>query len=176
MLFYVHTHLLQLGAYAYIVKKVAIDGAAAMEKEARCNVTALRQATRNISQFYDSVLAESGLRSTQRAILARISRQDRAPTMSELASGLVLDRTALNHNLKPLERDGLVAILTDPDDRRSKRIKLTRRGEAKLAESESAWKRAQERFETAFGAKEAAALRSTLALVASLDLSEAKAG
>jgi DNA-binding MarR family transcriptional regulator len=146
-----------------------------MDKEARCNVTALRQATRNLSQFYDSLLAGSGVRSTQRAILARIARQDRPPTMSELASGLVLDRTALNHNLKPLQRDGLITIATDPDDRRSRRIKLTRRGEAKLAESESAWRRAQERFEAAFGAKEAAALRSTLAFVASLDFSEARA-
>ena len=146
-----------------------------MEKEAsRCNVTALRKAARHISQFYDTILSESGMRATQRAILVATAREG-SPTIGELASALVLDRTALNHNLKPLQRDGLLVIAADAGDRRSKRVKLTRRGEARLAESESAWRRAQDRFEAAFGAKEAAALRKTLASVASLDLSGANA-
>jgi DNA-binding MarR family transcriptional regulator len=138
----------------------------------RCNVTAFRKATRHISQLYDTMLAASGLRATQRAILVNIAR-DAAPTMSALAAALVLDRTALNHNLKPLERDGLITVAADPDDRRTKRVRLTRRGEAKLAESEAHWKRAQDIFETAFGSKEAAELRKTLALVASLDFTVA---
>src|SRR5579871_4578993 len=142
-------------------------------KPSSCNVTALRKATRNVSQFYDTVLAGSGIRATQRAILASIARRG-SPTIGELAGELVLDRTALNHNLKPLLRDGLIAITADATDRRSKRVKLSRRGEAKLMESEGAWKRAQERFEAAFGNKEAAALRKTLALIASLDLSDPK--
>lgn len=146
-----------------------------MEKEAsRCNVTALRKAARHISQFYDTILSKSGMRATQRAILVATAREG-SPTIGELASALVLDRTALNHNLKPLQRDGLLVIAADAGDRRSKRVKLTRRGEARLAKSESAWRRAQDRFEAAFGAKEAAALRKTLALVASLDLSGANA-
>jgi DNA-binding MarR family transcriptional regulator len=139
-----------------------------------CNVTALRKAARHVSQFYDTALAESGLRATQRAILVNIARSG-TPTMGELAGALVLDRTALNHNLKPLQRDGLVAIVPDPADRRSKLVQLTRRGEAKLAESQLAWKHAQERFESAFGAKQAADLRRTLELVASLDLSASPA-
>ena len=72
--------------------------------------------------------------------------------MSELAAALVLDRTALNHNLKPLQRDGLVTVTVDKDDRRSRLVRLTKRGEARLAETRTAWQQAQERFETAFGA------------------------
>jgi DNA-binding MarR family transcriptional regulator len=145
-----------------------------MEKQASlCNVTALRKAARHVSQFYDTMLSDSGMRATQRAILAGIARVG-SPTIGELASALVLDRTALNHNLKPLQRDGLLVIDADAGDRRSKRIKLTRRGETRLRESEDGWKRAQEHFEAAFGAKEAAALRKTLALIASLDFSESK--
>jgi DNA-binding MarR family transcriptional regulator len=136
-----------------------------------CNVTALRKAARHVSQLYDEMLAPSGLRATQRAILIYIARGG-SPTMGELAAALVLDRTALNHNLKPLERDGLVAITVDHNDRRSKRVQLTKRGETRLAESLSAWKRAQERFEAAFGTKEAAELRKTLELVAALEFPE----
>ncbi len=141
------------------------------ETENRCNVTALRKATRHVSQLYDNLLAGAGLRATQRAVLIYIARSG-TPTMGELADALVLDRTALNHNLKPLQRDGLVTIVPDRNDRRSKLVQLTKRGEAKLAESQLAWKQAQERFEAAFGAKQAADLRRTLDLIASLEFSE----
>jgi DNA-binding MarR family transcriptional regulator len=137
----------------------------------RCNLTALRKATRRVSQLYDSILATSGLRGTQRAILVYVRRSG-SPTMGELAAALVLDRTALNHNLKPLERDGLLTITVDKNDRRSRLVRLTKRGEARLDESQAAWREAQDRFETAFGAKQAADLRQTLELVAALEFGE----
>ncbi|WP_050423287.1 MarR family winged helix-turn-helix transcriptional regulator [Bradyrhizobium tropiciagri] len=137
----------------------------------RCNLTALRKATRRVSQLYDQILAASGLRGTQRAILVYVKRSG-SPTMGELAAALVLDRTALNHNLKPLERDGLLTITVDKNDRRSRLVRLTKRGEVRLDESQAAWLEAQERFETAFGARQAADLRQTLELVAALDFGE----
>ena len=137
----------------------------------RCNVTALRKATRHVSRLYDEMLAPCGLRATQRAILIYIARGG-TPSMGELSAALVLDRTALNHNLKPLERDGLVAVTVDDSDRRSKRVQLTKRGEARLAESAPAWRRAQERFEAAFGTRRAAELRETLELIAALEFPE----
>jgi DNA-binding MarR family transcriptional regulator len=145
--------------------------AASLPVENLCNVTALRRATRHVSQLYDAMLAPTGLRSTQRAILVYVARYG-SPTMSELASALVLDRSALNHNLKPLERDGLLRIVVDEDDRRSRRILLSKQGEAKLRESAPAWRRAQACFETAFGAGSSASLRGSLQRVAALDFTE----
>jgi DNA-binding MarR family transcriptional regulator len=131
----------------------------------RCNSTALRKATRRVSQLYDAVLAPTGLRSTQRSILMHIARAG-APNLGDLALSLVLDRSALGHNLKPLERDGLVTIDVDPADRRSRLARLTKKGEAKLRESAVLWDVAQTRFETAFGVEQARALRATLAVIA----------
>ena len=144
---------------------------AKLEAGTRCNVTALRKATRHVSQLYDEMLASSGLRGTQRSILVNIDKHG-SPSMGELAAALVLDRTALNHNLKPLQRDGLVTITVDRNDRRTKLVQLTKRGEARLADSQAAWKGAQDRFEAAFGIKEAAELRRTLELIASLEFPE----
>ena len=144
---------------------------AKLEAGTRCNVTALRKATRHVSQLYDEMLASSGLRGTQRSILVNIDKHG-SPSMGELAAALVLDRTALNHNLKPLQRDGLVTITVDRNDRRTKLVQLTKRGEARLAESQAAWKGAQDRFEAAFGVKEAAELRRTLDFIASLEFLE----
>lgn len=138
----------------------------------RCNGTALRKAMRRVSQLYDEVLAPCGLRSTQRSLLMHIARAGN-PTMGELAEALVLDRSALAHNLKPLERDGFIEIVVDDKDRRSRRIALTTLGNAKLAESMKLWAQAQRRFEHVFGEEEARALRATLHRIASSQFEEA---
>jgi len=131
----------------------------------RCNNTALRKATRRVSQLYDAILAPTGLRSTQRSILLNIARF-RSPTMGELAASLVLDRSALGHNLKPLEREGYIVLEIDPEDKRNRLAKLTKKGETKLRETTVLWKAAQERFENKFGAERANALREALAVIA----------
>ena len=141
------------------------DHGLALGDNNRCNNTALRKATRRVSQLYDSVLAPTCLRSTQRSILLNIARFG-SPTMGELAASLVLDRSALGHNLKPLERDGFVALEVDPADRRNRLATLTRKGESKLRETAALWQVAQERFESRFGAAEAKALREALAVIA----------
>jgi DNA-binding MarR family transcriptional regulator len=43
-----------------------------------------------------------------------------------------VDRTTLGRNIRPLERDGLIAIESDPSDRRSKILRLTKAGEARF--------------------------------------------
>jgi len=136
--------------------------------KSQCNVTALRKASRRLSQIYDAALAAHGLRSTQRAILAHIARAN-SPTMSELAAALVLDRTALNHNLKPLERDGYLKVLVDENDARGRRIELTARGQQILDASQNDWQAAQLRFEQLFGKTQAAALRSALEAIAAME-------
>jgi DNA-binding MarR family transcriptional regulator len=137
----------------------------------RCNNTALRKATRRVSQLYDSVLAPTGLRSTQRSILLNIARIG-SPTVGELAASLVLDRSALGHNLKPLEREGLIVLDVDPDDKRNRLAKLTTKGECKLRETAALWHAAQKRFEDKFGIAKAKALREVLALIAAEEFEE----
>ncbi len=136
------------------------NGGTAVPPEGRCNNTALRKAMRRVSQLYDTLLAPSGMKATQRSMMNQIARSG-APTVSELAAALVLDRSALAHNLKPLERDGLVTVTVDPNDKRSRVVKLTKLGEARLEDSKELWETAQRRFENAFGAKKANELRQS---------------
>jgi DNA-binding MarR family transcriptional regulator len=137
----------------------------------RCNNTALRKATRRVSQLYDSVLAPTGLRSTQRSILLSIARAG-SPTMGQLAVSLVLDRSALGHNLKPLEREGFIVLDTDPNDKRNRLAKLTKKGENKLRETATLWREAQDRFEQKFGTNKAEALRKALAVIAATEFDD----
>jgi DNA-binding MarR family transcriptional regulator len=131
-----------------------------------CHCTALRKASRRISLFYDSALEPCGLRITQLAILNQIARSG-APKIGELAEALVMDPGALAHNLKPLERDGLVEIRSDPKDRRNRLVTLTAAGRKKREQSAAAWQRAQDAFEEAFGITKSPSLRKALEFIIS---------
>jgi DNA-binding MarR family transcriptional regulator len=133
----------------------------------RCNNTALRKASRRLSQVYDEILEPSGLKATQLSILAEIDRRgDEPPTMKTLAEALVMDRSTLGQNIRPLERDGLLALTDNPTDGRSKNVVLTKDGKGKVVEAEAMWRMAQDLFEKNFGVGEAAALRKALLLIA----------
>src|ERR1700753_3154278 len=132
----------------------------------RCNCTALRKASRRMSQFYDAALAPSGLRATQFAILVDLARRgDSPPTIRDMSETMALDQSTIGQNLRPLEREGLVALVQDEADRRSRRIQLTKAGWARFTEARPLWQEAQEQFESSFGKRAAAELRSVLATV-----------
>jgi DNA-binding MarR family transcriptional regulator len=127
----------------------------------QCNCFAARAAARHVSQFYDQFLAPTGLRATQLSILARLKRKDPL-TINTLAEDMVMDRTTLGRNILPLQRDGLIRIEPAACDRRAKELHLTKAGERRLQAGLKGWSQAQARFETVFGAKRAADLRTLL--------------
>jgi DNA-binding MarR family transcriptional regulator len=138
----------------------------------RCNFTALRKAVRRISQLYDVAFAPCGLRATQWSILVYVGRAGR-PTQAQLADSLALDRSALAHNLKPLERDGLVESVVDKKDKRSRLVMLTPAGRVKVMESLQLWEDAQHKIETIFGVQKAKSLRASLEILSSKAFSHA---
>jgi DNA-binding MarR family transcriptional regulator len=100
-------------------------------------------------------------------MLAEIERRAEAPpTIRDLAEKLVMDQSTIGQNLRPLEREGLISLVTDASDRRSRRVKLTKTGRSKLAAALPLWRVAQERFESGFGKRAAAELRTVLGAIA----------
>jgi DNA-binding MarR family transcriptional regulator len=135
----------------------------AVPADGSCNATAMRKASRRLAKFYDDILEPCGLRATQYAILHELNRRMQAPpTMRELADALVMDRSALGHSLRPLEREGLVRLARSDEDRRRRHVIMTAAGEAKRRQGTPLWQIAQDRFEKVFGRAEAAQLRRTL--------------
>jgi DNA-binding MarR family transcriptional regulator len=133
-----------------------------------CNCHALRAAARHVTQAYDQFLAPAGLRTTQFAILAKLKRNGPL-TINALAEEMVMDRTTLGRNILPLERDGLIRIAPAASDRRAKELHLTRAGEQRFHAGRRGWAAAQARFESAYGARRASALRDLLRAVVSSD-------
>jgi DNA-binding MarR family transcriptional regulator len=138
-----------------------------------CNCLAVRQAARHLTQFYDQFLAPAGLRTTQFSILAKL-KYIGPLTINALAKELVMDRTTLGRNILPLERDGLIAVGTGTADRRSKELRVTEAGAARLRTATKGWAEAQDRFEDMFGRKRSAELRALLRAVSASDFGAAQ--
>lgn len=67
--------------------------------------------------------------------------------MASVAGLLAMDRTTLTAALKPLERRGLVRILVDEADQRSRRLILTSEGESLLAAALPTWQQTHREIE-----------------------------
>jgi DNA-binding MarR family transcriptional regulator len=139
-----------------------------------CNCSALRQAARHVTRFYDAFLFPAGLRTTQFSILAKL-RQRGPLTITALAAAMVMDRTTLGRNIRPLQRRGLVAIASGRRDHRSKEMHLTETGLELLRAAGASWREAKRRFDALLGVERTSALRKLLHTVSVTDLASAEA-
>ena len=130
-----------------------------------CNCFQTRKAARRLTQIYDAILAPSGIRSTQYMIMAVLQERG-GVSVNDLAGLMLIERTAMGKNLKPLERDALIAVNVSDVDRRSRTITLTKKGSKLLEQAYPLWRAAQSRFEKKHGKQFAEDLRGMLHAVA----------
>jgi DNA-binding MarR family transcriptional regulator len=109
-----------------------------------CLCNALRQAARSVSRLYDEELRGIGLRTTQHSLL-RLLRRAGEVRQRDLGRLTSLDETTLTRNLRPLLKNGWLAVRAG-EDRREKLFTITAAGVAKLEEALPAWERAQQRL------------------------------
>jgi DNA-binding MarR family transcriptional regulator len=127
---------------------------------APCQCLSVRQAARAITQLYDEAYRTTGIRATQFPILM-CARRSGAIAVSKMAEYLVMDRTTLTRNLRPLQREGLIAIESGTD-KRTKSISLTDAGRAKFSEALPFWEEAQRRMREGLGEDRVARLADDL--------------
>jgi DNA-binding MarR family transcriptional regulator len=128
-----------------------------------CNCLALRQAARHVSALYDRHLAAEGITTAQYSILAKLARLG-PQSIGALAGMMVMDRTTTTRAVRPLARDGLVAIAPGEDER-TRLVRITPAGESRVKAATVRWRTAQKEFEAGYGAEAAARLRTDLATV-----------
>ncbi len=138
----------------------------AVMKCTECTCLHLRKATRAVTQLFDAKLKPSGLRVTQFTLLAAI-RLVGGVTINRLAKELAMDRTTLTRNLKPLEKQGLIAIEAG-QDQRTRLATLTERGHEALAHALPLWERAQTEVINRLGGERWRSLLADLSATVSL--------
>jgi DNA-binding MarR family transcriptional regulator len=111
---------------------------------AACTCANLRKATRVITQAYDAALQPTGLKATQFTLLSVLENCGPLP-LTQFAAALVMDRTTLTRNLKPLAAKEFVAI--EPTaDQRVRQVVLTLAGMRVWKAARPHWERAQSRL------------------------------
>src|SRR5262249_33701635 len=121
----------------------------------------LRRTSRVVNRHYDDFLRPVGLRAAQFNILAVLA-QSGPSSLSDLASVLGIERSALARNLKPITRKGFV-VLSYGEDRRRRVTEVTRAGKRKLKQALSKWNRAQTELRAKLGEDQAGLLVQVLA-------------
>jgi DNA-binding MarR family transcriptional regulator len=104
---------------------------------------------RVVSQAYDAALRPSGLRATQFTLLAVLAHKGKIP-LTKLSEILVMDRTTLTRNLKPLLAKGWLEIGREKDER-IRLISITGPGRTILAGATPLWREAQARVTVELG-------------------------
>ncbi len=114
-----------------------------------CTCLSLRKAARAVTQMYDEALRPSGLRATQLSLLFSVEHEG-PRGITELAKMLVMDRTTLTRNLKPLLDQKLLEVIDGPD-RRQRPIAITAKGRDVLARALPRWQDVQARLALGLG-------------------------
>jgi len=133
---------------------------------AECVCSNIRKAARAVTQLYDGILKPSGLRVTQFALLAVLASAG-PTTITRLGQILVMDRTTMTRNLKPLVNQGLITIEAG-QDQRTRVVALTASGREALAKALPLWEKAQTRVVEGLGRQRWSTLQADLSAVIAL--------
>ena len=132
-----------------------------LEVRDTCLCLHVQRAARALARRFDEALRPVGLTSGQFSLLNALNRHE-PPAIGPVARLLAMDRTTLTAALRPLERDGLVVIATDPDDRRSRLLRLTDEGQRVLASAVPIWRDTHAAIEAGLPALQPDSLRGAL--------------
>ncbi|MBL4891912.1 MAG: winged helix-turn-helix transcriptional regulator [Rhizobiaceae bacterium] len=116
---------------------------------ASCTCTNIRKAARIVTQAYNDALRPVDLRSTQFTLLANLTRKGDTP-LTQLAEAMVMDRTTLTRNLKPLERRQLIHIGHEKDQR-VRKIGITPAGKQIFEDALPLWQEMQKQIAQGMG-------------------------
>jgi DNA-binding MarR family transcriptional regulator len=114
-----------------------------------CSSLKLRQLSRRVSQEFDAVVGNAGLKTTQYSLLSHVVRLGPVRP-GQLAAVMEMDASTLTRNLQPLVSQGWVEV-GPGEDRRSRQVAITEAGAAKHAQAQKEWKRAQQAFNARLG-------------------------
>ncbi len=126
-----------------------------------CLCLHVQRAARALARRFDEALRPAGITSGQFSLLNALNRP-KPPSVGPVAQLLAMDRTTLTAALKPLERDGLVAISRDPEDRRNRLLLLTEKGREALSSAVPIWRDLHSTLEAELPELEPEALRGAL--------------
>lgn len=129
-----------------------------------CLCLATQRAARALARRFDAALRPFGLTNGQFSLMVALNQAE-PPPIGRLAPLLAMDRSTLTAAVKPLERRGLLQLVPDAEDRRSRRVAITPEGVALMRQAIKAWRAAHATLDQDIGLNRAETLRRSLALL-----------
>ena len=142
------------------ILKAAVADPPATAGPVGCSSLKLRQLSRRVSQHFDHIVGDAGLKTTQYSLLSHITRLGPIRP-GELAAVMEMDPSTLTRNLQPLIAHGWVVVGAGADGR-SRSVEATDAGRAKRSEAQREWKRAQMALNDRLGPQRVARLHSVI--------------
>lgn len=141
-----------------------------LEVRDTCVCLHVQRAARVLARRFDAALKPVGITNGQFSLLMSLNRPimpgvPRA-TMGNVAELLGMDRTTLTASARVLVRRGLMRVVAEPDDRRSRILVLTDEGRRVLSAAVPIWKHVHEALEREIGAGNMEMLREHLNAIA----------
>ena len=136
-----------------------------------CASLNFRRTARAVTRMYDTAMQDSGVRSTQFAILVGIAKIQPV-SMGKLADVLVIDRTTLTRSLRLLKKQRLITI-SGRTSMRQRLLELTPEGEKALERSLPLWRAVHAQFVSEVGSDYWLKLRSELERLAHATMAQA---
>ncbi|MFC5864287.1 MarR family winged helix-turn-helix transcriptional regulator [Acidicapsa dinghuensis] len=141
-----------------------------LEVRDTCVCLHVQRAARVLARRFDAALKPAGITNGQFSLLMSLNRpiMPGVPkaTMGNVAELLGMDRTTLTAAARVLVRRGLMKVVAEPDDRRSRILVLTEEGRRVLAAAVPIWKRAHQALEKEIGAEALETVRQHLNVIA----------
>lgn len=148
-----------------------------LEVRDTCVCLHVQRAARVLARRFDAALKPVGITNGQFSLLVSLNRplMPGVPkaTMGSVAELLGMDRTTLTAAARVLVRRGLMKVIAEPDDRRSRILVLTDEGRRVLAAAVLIWRREHAALEREVGVEALESLRQQLNAIGK---SESKSG
>lgn len=130
---------------------------------AACPGMRVARATRVLARVFNDEFRALGLQASQHGVLTFLALAGPdGTTIGALADELLLDRTTLTRNLRPLQKAGYLSVKRSPKDARVQVVTLTRKGEQTVEALFPLWQRAYDRIRQVLGARALAELNEHL--------------
>lgn len=114
-----------------------------------CLCASFRRSSRALTQYYEQALRPLGLRSSQFTVLQALSLVGET-TQGRLGQILAMDSTTLTRTLEIMDGHGWIAK-RQGNDRRSRRLSLTKAGTTKFKRALPSWQEVQTRLRSQLG-------------------------
>lgn len=130
---------------------------------AECPAMRVARTTRVLARVFNDEFRAIGLQTSQHGVLTFVALAGKdGATIGTLADALLLDRTTLTRNLRPLQKAGYLTITRSPKDARVQIVSLTKQGEKTIEAIYPLWQRAYDQIRDALGPRALAELSDQL--------------